>query len=138
MRNIKLTFIPLLSLLLLVTVSQAGRAEPVYIVSKSELTAMKHYLAIIRQENQNLLNDLKNCKISLQQAEEQRKNLENQLNELSNKHKLLSEERSELETLLKELQESFAQSKKEAQTRIRRLTIQRNVCLIVGILVAFL
>jgi peptidoglycan hydrolase CwlO-like protein len=138
MLNIKLTFIPLLSLLLLVTVSQAGKAEPVYTVFRSELTDMKHYLAIIRQENQNLLNDLKSCKISLQQAEERRLSLENQLNELSNKYQLLSEERSELETLLKELQESFAQSKKEAQTRIRRLVIQRNVCLILGVIAILL
>jgi chromosome segregation ATPase len=138
MPNIKLTFIPLLSLFLLVTVLRAGKAEPVYTVSKSELSDMKHYIAVIRQEKQNLLNDLKNCKISLQQAEEQRRNLESQLNALINKHRLLLEARSELEMLLKDLQESFAQSKKEAETKIRRLVVQRNVCLILAVLVAFL
>lgn len=125
-------------LLLSVTLSLACKAEPVYTVSKSELTSMKNYLATIRQENQNLLSDLKSCKISLQQAETRRLELENQLNALINEHKALLEERAELETLSKELQESFGALKKEAQRRIRKLTIQRNIIFVLGVAGAIL
>jgi chromosome segregation ATPase len=138
MPNIKLTFILLLSLLLLGTVSRVGKAEPVYTVSESELSAMKHYIAVIRQEQRKLRDDLHNCKISLQQAEEQRRNLESQLNELINKYRLLAEERSELEMLLKDLRESFAQSKKEAERKIKNLIWQRNIGVLLGLALALL
>jgi chromosome segregation ATPase len=138
MPNIKLTFILLLSLLLLGTVSRVGKAEPVYTVSESELSAMKHYIAVIRQEQRKLRDDLNNCKISLQQAEEQRRNLESQLNELINKYRLLAEERSELEMLLKDLRESFAQSKKEAERKIKNLIWQRNIGVLLGLALALL
>ena len=137
MLKLKLIFIPLWSLLLLVTGWQVCKAEPFYTVSKSELTTMKHYLTLIRQENQNLISDLQNCKISLQQAEALRLNLENQLNGLLNEHKALLEAHDELATLLKELQESFVLLKKEAATKLRRLAIQRNIGLVLGV-VAFL
>lgn len=138
MPRLKIISILLLLLWQSVTVLQVCKAEPVYTISANELNDMKHYIALIRQENQNLLNDLKSCKISLQQAEKQRLSLENQLNGLISTHKLLSEERNELETLLKELQESFVQSKKEAETKIRRLIIQRNIGLILGVAAFFL
>jgi septal ring factor EnvC (AmiA/AmiB activator) len=64
-----------LCVLLLATLSQVGKAEPVYTVSGSELNDMKHYIELIRQENLQLQNDLKNSRISLEQAEERRRNL---------------------------------------------------------------
>jgi septal ring factor EnvC (AmiA/AmiB activator) len=137
MQSTKLTFILLLLLFLLVMVVQVCKAEPVYTVSGSELNDMKHYIELIRQENRQLQNDLKNSRISLEQAEERRRSLESQLEELINGHRLLSEERSELETLLKDLRESFEQLKAEAQSKIGRLVVQRNLALIVAILAAF-
>ena len=137
MQSTKLTFILLLLLFLLAMVLQVCKAEPVYNVSGSELNDMKNYIELIRQENRQLQNDLKNSRISLEQAEERRRSLESQLEELINGHKLLLEERNELETLLKDLRESFEQLKAEAQSKIRRLVTQRNLALIIGILVAF-
>jgi septal ring factor EnvC (AmiA/AmiB activator) len=137
MQSTKLTFILLLLLFLLVMVVQVCKAEPVYTVSGPELNDMKHYIELIRQENRQLQNDLKNSRISLEQAEERRRSLESQLEELINGHRLLSEERSELETLLKDLRESFEQLKVEAQSKIGRLVVQRNLALIVAILAAF-
>jgi uncharacterized protein (DUF3084 family) len=137
MQSTKLTFILLLLLFLSAMVSQVCKAEPVYSVSGSELNDMKHCIERIRQENQQLQSDLKNSRISLEQAEERRRNLENQLREALNKLTLLQEERSELETLLKDLRESFEQLKAEAQSKIGKLVIQRNLALILGILVVF-
>jgi len=137
MQSTKLTFILLLLLFLLAMVLQVCKAEPVYNVSGSELNDMKHYIELIRQENRQLQNDLKNSRISLEQAEERRRSLESQLEELINGHKLLLEERNELETLLKDLRESFEQLKAEAQSKIRKLVIQRNLALIIAILAVF-
>jgi uncharacterized phage infection (PIP) family protein YhgE len=127
-----------LCVLLLAILSQVGKAEPVYTVSGSELNDMKHYIELIRQESQRLQSDLKNSRISLEQAEERRRNLESQLEELINGHKLLLEERNELETLLKDLRESFEQLKTEAQRKIKVLTIQRNIAVVLGAILAFL
>jgi chromosome segregation ATPase len=137
MQSTKLTFILLLLLFLLAMVLQVCKAEPVYNVSGSELNDMKHYIELIRQENRQLQNDLKNSRISLEQAEERRRSLESQLEELINGHKLLLEERNELETLLKDLRESFEQLKTEAQSKIRKLVVQRNLALIIAILAVF-
>jgi septal ring factor EnvC (AmiA/AmiB activator) len=137
MQSTKLTFILLLLLFLLAMVLQVCKAEPVYNVSGSELNDMKHYIELIRQENRQLQNDLKNSRISLEQAEERRRSLESQLEELINGHKLLLEERNELETLLKDLRESFEQLKAEAQSKIRKLVVQRNLALIIAILAVF-
>jgi septal ring factor EnvC (AmiA/AmiB activator) len=137
MQSTKLTFILLLLLFLLAMVLQVCKAEPVYNVSGSELNDMKHYIELIRQENRQLQNDLKNSRISLEQAEERRRSLESQLEELINGHKLLLEERNELETLLKDLRESFEQLRAEAQSKIRKLVVQRNLALIIAILAVF-
>jgi chromosome segregation ATPase len=127
-----------LCVLLLVIVCQCCRAEGSYQLTEPELSNIKHYISVIKQEKQQLLNDLQTCKISLKQAEEQRQSLENQLNEALTNCKLLQEERNELETLSKDLKEQFDQSKKEAESKIRKLTIQRNIFVAVSLILGAL
>lgn len=127
-----------LSVLLLVFVAPCCQAEGNYKVTETQLNDMKYYINVIKNEKQQLVNDLQNCKISLQQAEEQRQNLENQLNEALTKLTLLQSERSELETLSKDLKEQFEQSKKEAEAKIRKLTIQRNIMAVIATILGVL
>jgi chromosome segregation ATPase len=133
-KSIKLISLLALSVLLLVTASVSCQAEASYRVTEPELSNMKYYISIIKQEKQNLINDLQASKISLQEAETRRQSLENQLNEALIKYNLLLEERNELETLLKDLKEQFERLKKEAEAKIRKLTIQRNVFVAVSLI----
>ena len=148
-RNIKLISLLALLLLLLVTVSPCCRAEGSYPIYESELTNIKNDLQLIKQEKQSFIADLNNSKLSLRQAEIQRMNIEKRSADLEQKltnyqNRLVKQEteltellnmRRELKVQLTELNESFQQYKKEAEAKIRKLVIQRNV---VGVIACIL
>jgi chromosome segregation ATPase len=141
MRIIKAIFWWVLSVLLLGMVVPCSQAESSYLIYESELKNIRKELDNIRQEKQSLIEDLTKSKLNLEEAERRRTDLEKKLADLEQKlidyqNRLgkqeaeltaLSDMRKELWNQLTELTESFQEYKKEAEGKIRRLVIQRNI-----------
>jgi chromosome segregation ATPase len=141
-RNIKFISLLVLFALLLVTVSASCQAEDSYRLYESELTRLTQIIDNLESNWNQAKSSLQSSKQQLQQQEKQLielqtqlQTLKNQIVESENLSIQLSEKLSQAEMSLKTLEESFKQYKSEAESRIRKLTIQRNVlAVIAGIL----
>jgi septal ring factor EnvC (AmiA/AmiB activator) len=145
MRNIKPTLILLLFVLFLVTPLRVCRAEVSYMIYDSELNQLLKIINDLENNYKQAKSSLQTSKQQLEQQEKQLQTLQNQLTALKSQIEKsenlsiqLSGKLSQAEMDLKTLEESWKQYKIEVESRIRKLTIQRNVCIIIGLIVAFL
>jgi chromosome segregation ATPase len=130
--------------LLLATLSQVGKAEPVYTVSGSELSRLLQISAKLERLNNQLQDELKTSKENLTRLGSELESCKAELTELQNR---LSQSKTELtqlknslttaENLLRKAETSFEKYKSEVEARIKRLTIQRNIFAVVGLIAAF-
>ena len=145
MRNIKPILLLVLFALLLVTVSASCRAEGKYPIYESELIKLTQIINSLEANWNQAKSSLQTSKEQLQQQERQLTELEtqlatlkNQIGKLESQSTILSEKLSQAEMSLKTLEESFQQYKKEVKIKIWKITIQRNICFIFGIIMCFI
>jgi chromosome segregation ATPase len=145
MRSIKISFILFLLVLFLVTSLRACRAEASHTIYESELNQLLKIINDLENNYKQAKSSLQTSKQQLERQEKLLQTLQNQLTTLKSQIKKsenlsnqLSEKLNQAETGLKTLGESFQKYKNEAEARNKRLTIQRNVCIIIGLMAAFL
>jgi chromosome segregation ATPase len=125
--------------LLLATVSRSCLAEGSYKVYESELTRLTQIINSLETNWNQAKSSLQTSKNQLEMQEKQLQELEiqlatlkSQIGQLENQSETLSEKLSQAEMSLTRLEQSFQQYKKEAEARIRKLTIQRNVMAVIA------
>lgn len=119
--------------------------EKVYTDTKSELNRLNQIINELEQSYNQASKNLQTSKSQLETQERQLQTLQEQLQTLKiqiekseNLSIQLSEKLNQTEAGLMRLEESFNKYKKEAESKIKRLTMQRNIAVIVGIILSFI
>lgn len=141
MRNIKFTLLLVLSALLLVTVSVSCQAEGNYQLYESELTRLQQITERLDKLNSQLSNELATSKTNLTQLQNELESCKADLTQLQNQLQASQAELTQAknylmtaENSLRKAEESFKQYEKEAEARIKRLVIQRNVVGVIAVI----
>jgi peptidoglycan hydrolase CwlO-like protein len=139
MRNIKLISLLALLLLLLVTVSPCCQAEGNYPIYESELTRLLQICERLDKLNNQLQSEQKNSKKESIQLQKELESCKEELTQLQSELQVSKAESNQLKSYLaaavnslQKAEESWKQYKKEVESKIRKLTIQRNVIAVIA------
>lgn len=129
-------------LLALVTASPAAKAEELYSITESDLTRLIEISTRLEMLNEKLQSELIASEKNLNQLMSELDNykaeltgLEKQLLILRAESETLKMQLQNAETLLEKTRQSLDAYRTEAEKRIRKLTIQRNIAWLTAVLV---
>lgn len=130
-----------MSLLLLAIFSVTTKAEPTYNIHETQLLKLIENLQKLKTDSENNLKLIADLRQISKEQEEQIKILKEQLSESETIIKRLKEESTiskeliaKAEESLTNASESFEIYKKAAEAKIRKLTVQRNLLIVVTVI----